>query len=249
MAVNQWWMNPISSTNQPPQRQATQQALTTTTQPGATNSSATGALGAVNSSASKYANYGQYGAGGNMGGSFAGFDFGQQDSNRDVSKSAKYAFANAAGRSGVMPKTKEEAQSWFTSNVSPYLANLGYKVYDVQGDKAFVGTRENPSGEWIDFIQGAGGDNPMFAWQSEGPASGMGQQFSQFGQDNVWDSTQAMPDLKTLDMNDSNSVAKIQAMWANLTPEQQQEIATQFSLGAANSTSAAGYNTTAGTTV
>jgi hypothetical protein len=46
----------------------------------------------------------------------------------------------------------------------------GFKVHKVVGDKAFISTRENPGGEWIDFQGNSGGqgDQPL-TWQSQGP--------------------------------------------------------------------------------
>jgi hypothetical protein len=65
-----------------------------------------------------------------------------------------------------MPSTKEEAEAWFNQYVKQALIDAGYGVDWVEGDKAFVRTRENPGGEEIDFLQDAGGTDPKFAWQS-----------------------------------------------------------------------------------
>ena len=106
-----------------------------------------------------------------MFGNFAGFDA-ENYQNFDRDKSAKYTFADAAASSGYVPRTKQEAEQWAKQYVVPELEARGYKVHWVQGDKMMVSTRENPQGEVVDFIQGADGDNPMFAWQSEGPGGG-----------------------------------------------------------------------------
>ncbi len=45
---------------------------------------------------------------------FEGFDF---NKNADPAKSAKYAFAAAAQRTGSMPTSKAEAETWFSANI------------------------------------------------------------------------------------------------------------------------------------
>lgn len=116
----------------------------------------------------------QYGAGGGEN-AYTGFDFDQAESNRDVNKSAKYAFAQLTGMSGVpMPRTKQEAESYALQYIVPGMEQLGYKVHQVVGDKMFISTRENPNGEWVDFLKNADGENPEFAWQSEGPGGAGG---------------------------------------------------------------------------
>ena len=109
-----------------------------------------------------------------MFGYFAGFDAGNYQ-NEDRDKSAKYTFADAASASGYVPRTKAEAEEWANQFVVPELEARGYTVHWVQGDKMMVSTRENPNGEVIDFIQGADGENPMFAWQPEGGEGGAQQ--------------------------------------------------------------------------
>lgn len=103
------------------------------------------------------------GASGATAGRYAGFDTQRA---QDPSTSAKDAFLQAANASGSMPSTKEEAEAWFNQYVKQALIDAGYQVDWVDGDKAFVRTRENPGGEEIDFLQDAGGENPMLAWQS-----------------------------------------------------------------------------------
>lgn len=104
----------------------------------------------------------------------AGFDFGQDAANRDLGKSAKYAFSHlanqAASQGAPMPRTKAEAEAWFSQYIAPGLQQLGYEIGWVKGDKARIKTREG----WdeIDFVGNAGGDNPTLTWQSEVLAPG-----------------------------------------------------------------------------
>lgn len=121
---------------------------------------------------------GRIGRAGSGGGGydFGGFDFGQDPANRDIGKSAKYAFSHLAGLAGgqgvPQPRTKQEAENWFVQHIQPGMEALGYKVSKVVGDKAFISTRENPGGEWIDFVGNAGGEGRIpLTWQSEGPSS------------------------------------------------------------------------------
>lgn len=114
------------------------------------------------------------GTGGAGGGGYAytGFDFNQAASNRDTGKSAKYAFADAttqaaAQGAGNLWETKAGAQQFAEQYVKPYMEARGYTVYEIIGDKMRIGTRENPAGEWIDFVVNAGGDNPALAWQAQ----------------------------------------------------------------------------------
>lgn len=44
--------------------------------------------------------------------------------------------------------------------------DYGLDIRDVKGDKILLNTKERGP-EWIDFIEGAGGDNPAFAYQSD----------------------------------------------------------------------------------
>ncbi len=95
-------------------------------------------------------------------GRFEGFDLARA---QDVQKSAKDAFAMLASRSGSMPRTKSEAEQWFNSNVKAEFEALGHKVNWVQGDK-FSFT--NWQGTFtVDFLRGADGSDPAFAWQAE----------------------------------------------------------------------------------
>jgi hypothetical protein len=120
---------------------------------------------------------GAAGAGGGEGYAYAGFDFGQDPGNRDIGKSAKYAFSHlssqAAAAGAPQPRTKAEAEAWFSQYIAPGLQQLGYEVAWVKGDKARIKTREG----WdeIDFVGNADGDNPQLTWQSEllAPGGGM----------------------------------------------------------------------------
>jgi hypothetical protein len=95
-------------------------------------------------------------------GRFEGFDLSRA---QDPQKSAKDAFAMLASRAGSMPRTKAEAEQWFNSNVKTEFEGLGHKINWVQGDK-FSFT--NWQGTFvIDFLRGADGDDPAFAWQVE----------------------------------------------------------------------------------
>jgi hypothetical protein len=107
---------------------------------------------------------------------YGGFDFAQDPANRDIGKSAKYAFsqfAEEAARAGApMPRTKPEAEAWFNQHIAPKLQQAGYPVEWVQGDKARIRVREGV--DEIDFLGDAGGANPTLTWQSEVLAPGGG---------------------------------------------------------------------------
>lgn len=106
------------------------------------------------------------------GGLFPGFDYGKMQDPAHASTSAKYAFAQLAQASGRMPQSKAEAEQWFTQYIKPGLDARGFKVDWVRGDKAFIRTRENPQGEVVDFIQGAGAGGQAFQWGTGGGSSG-----------------------------------------------------------------------------
>lgn len=126
------------------------------------------------------------GTGGGRGGGYAytGFDFQQDAANRDVTKSAKYAFAEAtrqaeAEGAGNIWHTKAGAQHFATQYVKPFLEAQGYQVLEIIGDKMRIVTREareagNTAGVWIDFVVNADGDNPALAWQEEQARSAFG---------------------------------------------------------------------------
>lgn len=95
-------------------------------------------------------------------GRFEGFDLVRA---QDPQKSAKDAFAMLAGQAGSMPRTKVEAEQWFNTNIKAEFEALGHKVNWVEGDK-FSFT--NWQGTFtVDFVRGADGDDPAFAWQAE----------------------------------------------------------------------------------
>lgn len=120
----------------------------------------------------------QTGAGSGGGGySYLGFDFGQDPANRDIGKSAKYAFSYFAGQAaskGIpQPRNKQEAQAWFEQHIAPGMNAQGFTVHKVVGDKAFISTREVPGGQWVDFQGNSGGqgDQPL-TWQAENTGQG-----------------------------------------------------------------------------
>lgn len=114
--------------------------------------------------------YGGVGGGSNV---YTGFDFNQSDANRDTGKSAKYAFADLAAKSGApMPTTKQGAEEWARQYIVPGMNALGHEILDVKGDKMLV---RNWQGEgWVDFLVNADGSNPQLAWQAEGAGGGGG---------------------------------------------------------------------------
>ena len=100
-----------------------------------------------------------------------GFDFEQDPGNRDIGKSAKYAFAhfdNQAAQNGKpMPTNHAEAEAWFNENILPGFLELGYTVNWVQGDKAEINTREGVY--VVDFLSDSGGSNPQLWWGADTP--------------------------------------------------------------------------------
>ncbi len=109
---------------------------------------------------------------------YTGFDFNQDPTNRDIGKSAKYAFANATnkmGQAGVTAQqwgTKAGAQEVFTKYVVPEMEALGFKVLEIKGEKIRIVSYEdyqkgNTKGTWIDCVVNADGANPQLAWQPE----------------------------------------------------------------------------------
>lgn len=102
-------------------------------------------------------------------------------------KSAKYTFAKLAQQAGMPPHkqqflaqgmsgdeasraAKQAAGDWFTKYIKPGMEAAGFAVGWVKGDKALIATRENPGGEVVDFLRGAGSDDPNYtavAWQPE----------------------------------------------------------------------------------
>ena len=136
------------------QANAANAATATTGDPGAS---------AAATAPTTYANAGQN--------TYAGFNTQRA---QDPSKSAKDAFYAATQQAPPMPKDKAGSEVWFNQYIKKALEDKGYKVYSVQGDKAVVGTTENPSGEEIDFNQGADSDASSVAWQSNMADGGAG---------------------------------------------------------------------------
>lgn len=113
---------------------------------------------------------------------YTGFDFTQDAANRDIGKSAKYAFANATnkmGSAGVTADqwgTKAGAQEMAIKYIVPEMEANGFKVLEVVGDKMRIVTFEdyqkgNTKGTWVDFVVNADGAamglTPQLAWQPE----------------------------------------------------------------------------------
>lgn len=93
---------------------------------------------------------------------FEGFDFAAV---KDPAKSAKYAYAAAAKKSGIMPTSKADAEQWFNTSIKPEMEKLGHRIDWVRGDK-FQFT--NWQGTFVvDYVRGAGSGNPALAWQVE----------------------------------------------------------------------------------
>jgi len=93
---------------------------------------------------------------------FEGFDF---TKGADPAKSAKYAFAAAAQKSGTMPTSKAEAETWFNASIKGEMEKLGHKIDWVKGDR-FQFT--NWQGTFVvDYVRGAASSNPALAWQVE----------------------------------------------------------------------------------
>jgi len=93
---------------------------------------------------------------------FEGFNF---EATNDLNLSAKYAFAAAAQKSGTMPTTKADAESWFNANVKGEMEKLGHRINWVKGDKFQF---SNSQGTFVvDFVRGADGSDPAIVWQIE----------------------------------------------------------------------------------
>ena len=93
---------------------------------------------------------------------FEGFDFAK---NADPAKSAKYAFAAAAQKAGMMPTSKADAEVWFNANIKGEMEKLGHQIDWVKGDR-FQFT--NWQGTFVvDYVRGAASSNPALAWQVE----------------------------------------------------------------------------------
>jgi hypothetical protein len=93
---------------------------------------------------------------------FVGFDF---NKNADPARSAKYAFAVAAQRSGSMPTSKASAEAWFNAKIKGEMEKLGHQIDWVKGDR-FQFT--NGQGTFVvDYVRGAAFSNPALAWQVE----------------------------------------------------------------------------------
>lgn len=113
---------------------------------------------------------------------YTGFDFNQDPTNRDVGKSAKYAFADATnkmGQAGVTAEqwgTKAGAQEVAIKYIVPEMEARGFKVLEVRGEKIRIVTVEdynkgNTKGTWVDWVVNADGASmgltPEIGWQPE----------------------------------------------------------------------------------
>lgn len=114
--------------------------------------------------------------------SFSGFDFNRA---QDPSKSAKDAFAAAAQQAPPMTDTsKAGAEAWFREHIAPKMEAAGYRIFDLQGDKAWVGSREDPEGQVpVDWLINAGGSNPQIGWQPDSGGGGLAGGTAQNAQD------------------------------------------------------------------
>ena len=80
--------------------------------------------------------------------------------------SVKDAFQRWAGGQdfNLKGKTKDQIGDFYEQNLQS-AKDYGLDIRDVQGEKILINTKERGP-EWIDSVIGAGGDNPMFGWQS-----------------------------------------------------------------------------------
>lgn len=101
---------------------------------------------------------------------YAPFDW---DRAQDESRSAKDTFlaGSQPGASDLRWQRKETAGAWFDQYIRPRMEARGWTVHRVEGDKAFVSTREATEagleGAWIDWVEGIDGPNPRLTWQDE----------------------------------------------------------------------------------
>lgn len=145
------------------------------------------AAAAANAAAAQQGAAGATPAGATAGGTGGGLPFSGFDFNRaqDPSKSAKDAFAAAAQQAPPMTDTsKAGAEAWFRQHIAPKMEAAGYKIYDLQGDKAWVGSKEDPEGKVpVDWLINAGGSNPQIGWQPDDGGGGLTGGTAQNAQD------------------------------------------------------------------
>lgn len=102
---------------------------------------------------------------------FTGFDLQRA---QDPTTSAKDAFAEAVSNAPPITDTsKAGAEAYFRQYIQPHMEQYGWKVLEVQGDKAFITSREKPQGGWVDYMKAAGSDNPEWAWQDADGTEGL----------------------------------------------------------------------------
>jgi hypothetical protein len=69
--------------------------------------------------------------------------------------------------------SKAGAEAWFREHIAPQMEAAGYKIFDLQGDKAWVGSKEDPEGKVpVDWLINAGGSNPQIGWQPDDGGGG-----------------------------------------------------------------------------
>jgi hypothetical protein len=95
------------------------------------------------------------------------------DRAQDESRSAKDTFlaGSQSGASDLRWQRRETAGAWFDQYIRPRMEARGWTVHQVNGDKAFVSTRESQEaglpGAWIDWVERIDGENPRLTWQDE----------------------------------------------------------------------------------
>jgi hypothetical protein len=104
---------------------------------------------------------------------YAGFDY-NNDYNLDSSAKGSFFYGTGAGLGDDRWRNSATSADWFNQFGRPALEGRGYTVGEVDRDKAFVHTREDPGGTWIDWVQGIDGDNPQLAWQDQSYMGGQG---------------------------------------------------------------------------
>lgn len=183
LAIENYYNQYVNPTGGNRQALTTETPVVTTPEAGA--GVTTGNTGTGTKSASDLAAFGTprgIGGTGYAGYNYTGFDFAQDAANRDIGKSAKYAFANATnkmGSAGVTADqwgTKAGAQEMAIKYIVPEMEANGFKVLEVVGDKMRIVTFEdyqkgNTKGTWVDFVVNADGAatglTPQLAWQPE----------------------------------------------------------------------------------
>lgn len=89
--------------------------------------------------------------------------------------SIKDLFRRVVGGLGIQlrPGMSWEETTAITNQIAEAMRAAGAQVDQVDRDKMFIRTNENPEGEWVDVIGAATGDDPRFVWLSEMADAGM----------------------------------------------------------------------------